>query len=120
METPQDKNALIHNLYLRSKNQESTSKYFKSCISEVLLPTGLRGKLSLAMDVNNADLVEEIQNQMNIHGSKLLDIIVIQSQENEVTYKNYFEKASYDVRNLVGPNKFQKFMYQMEIRHNES
>ena len=74
-------------------------KFFKSCVSEGYIPNGMKSKFDLAMDVNNADLVEDIQNQMNIHGSKLLDIIVIQSQENEVTYKNYFEKAK-------GPNQF--------------
>ena len=99
METPQDKKALVHNLYLRSKNQEATSNYFKSCISEGLLPIGLRGKLNLAMDVNNADLVEEIQKQMNIHGSKPLNILYIQSQENKI---NYLNKVSIDRDSLFG------------------
>ena len=43
----------ITSQYLKIQNQMSKSKFMKSCISEGLLPNGVRGNFSLAMDVNN-------------------------------------------------------------------
>ena len=37
-------------------------KFFESCLSEGLMPNGLRGTFNLALDVNDEEFVEEIQN----------------------------------------------------------
>ena len=57
--------------------------FLKSCVSEGLLPKGLGGKFSLALDVNNEPFVVQIQNMADIHSSGLLDKIFIQSQMEE-------------------------------------
>ena len=73
----------ITSQYLKIQNQMSKSKFMKSCISEGLLPNGVRGNFSLAMDVNNFDLVQSIEEEMNFHSSRVLDMIYIHSQELE-------------------------------------
>jgi hypothetical protein len=63
-------------------NQQKV-KFFKSCISEALIPKGLKGKFNLAMDVNDRVFVVKTQSLINETSSRLLDLIFDQTCEKE-------------------------------------
>ena len=87
MERNEGWEAGILSMYLKIQFQMSKSKFLKSCISEGFLPNGVRGCFSLAMDVNNQGLIQSIEEEMDIHSSRLLDRIYIHSQELEIQLK---------------------------------
>ena len=87
MERDEGWEAGILSMYLKIQFQMSKSKFLKSCISEGFLPNGVRGCFSLAMDVNNQGLIQSIEEEMDIHSSRLLDRIYIHSQELEIQLK---------------------------------
>ena len=87
MERGEGWEAGVMSMYLKICLQMSNSKFLKSCISEGFLPNGVRGCFSLAIDVNTQDLIQSIEEEMDIHSSRLLDRIYIHSQELEIQLK---------------------------------
>ena len=62
---------------------QQNSKFLFSCISEGLIPKGLRIKLNLAKDVNNEEFCNEINDVVDEASSKILDIIYAKQIEIE-------------------------------------
>ena len=70
-------------------DEKQTVKYFFSCVSEGLIPCGLRKPFNLAKDVNDIEFVQSVQNECDIQSSRLLDLFLKQRQKrlNEATVK---------------------------------
>ena len=66
---------------------QQNSKFLLSCISEGLIPKGLRLKLSLAKDVNNEEFCNEINDVIDEANSKILDILY--SKQIEIETKSF-------------------------------
>ena len=49
-------------------------KFFESCLSEGLIPKGLRGTFNLALDVNDEEFVNKAQKIMDDKASRLMDL----------------------------------------------
>ena len=54
-------------------------RFFESCVSEGLMPKGLRGTFNLAMDVNDEEFVKNIQNVMDEKSSRILVLAFLQT-----------------------------------------
>ena len=80
MERIEDWKTEVSNLYLKCRRQKLKSEFFRSCVSEGLIPNGVKGKFNLAMDVNNQDFVQSIEEEMDFHSSRILDLLLIHSQ----------------------------------------
>ena len=70
----------LQKLYLKVCQQSSKTKFLKSCVSEGLIPDGVKCNFNLAMDVNNQQLVQSIEEEMDFHSSRLLDRMYTHSQ----------------------------------------
>ena len=66
---------------------QQNSKFLLSCISEGLIPKGLRLKLNLAKDVNNEEFCNEINDVIDEANSKILDILY--SKQIEIETKSF-------------------------------
>ena len=75
MERIEDWKTEVSNLYLKCRRQKLKSEFFRSCVSEGLIPNGVKGKFNLAMDVNNQDFVQSIEEEMDFHSSRILDLL---------------------------------------------
>ena len=69
-------------------------KFLFSCISEGLIPEGLRCKINLARDVNDVTFVNEVQESLNNGNSRLLDVMYNQTVDIVVKYSE--KVASYE------------------------
>ena len=75
MERIEDWKTEVSSLYLKCRRQKLKSEFFLSCVSEGFIPNGVKGKFSLAMDVNNQDFVQSIEEEMDFHSSRILDLL---------------------------------------------
>ena len=55
--------------------EKENTIFLQSCISEGLIPLGLRKSFNLAIDVNDSDLVQMIKKECDENSSRLLDLI---------------------------------------------
>ena len=69
-------NMCFRNLQIELQNE----KFLYSCISEGLIPFGLRSKVNLARDVNDVTFVNEVQAALNEGNSRLLDVTYYQTK----------------------------------------
>ena len=79
MERIQDQeylNKCFRNLQIELQNE----KFMYSCISEGLIPEGLRSKVNLARDVNDVTFVSEVQTAVNVGNSRVLDVLYDQTK----------------------------------------
>ena len=60
---------------LKLEKLKQNSKFLLSCISEGLIPNGLRFKFNLAKDVNNEEFCKELNDVIDEANSKILDIV---------------------------------------------
>jgi hypothetical protein len=74
------------------KLQKENEKFFKSCISEGLIPRGFQGNFNLAMDVNDENFVNETQKLLNEKASRLLDLVYRQTCDNVTNLKEHVEE----------------------------
>ena len=73
-------------------------KFLFSCISEGLLPEGLRYQLNLARDVNDVTFVNNVEGILNEGNSRLLDVVYQQTKD---TVKDFSDKVADFESNLV-------------------
>ena len=69
-------NKCFRNLQIELQNE----KFMYSCISEGLIPLGLRSKVNLARDVNDVTFVSEVQTALNEGNSRLMDVTYEQTK----------------------------------------
>ena len=72
-------------------------RFFTSCISEGLIPNGMKSSFNLAMDVNNKVLVDNIQNSLNYQASRILDTVKETSENNFIQLEEAFENLKEEV-----------------------
>ena len=60
-------------LYRKLVSYQQSTKFFASCVSEGLIPDGIRASMNLALDVNDAALFMEIKSECNNFSSRVLD-----------------------------------------------
>ena len=78
--------------YLDFQKERLNRNFFTSCVSEGFIPKGMRSKFNLARDVNNKNLIENIQDNLNVQGSRILNHC-LKSTENKCNqYFDIFEK----------------------------
>ena len=65
------------------QRNRSDFKFFNSCVSESLVPKGLRRSFNLARDVNENELIEELQEIVDTQSSKILNSM-LKSSENKL------------------------------------
>ena len=106
MEQIQDQqylNTSFRNLQIELQNE----KFLYSCISEGLIPLGLRSKVNLARDVNDVAFVSEVQTALNEGNSRMLDVLyektkaTVKKWDSEVT--KYLEFVCNESRGGGGP-----------------
>ena len=61
-------------------------KFFESCLSEGLIPKGLRGTFNLALDVNDEEFVNKAQKIMDDKASRLMDLAYEQIFKKEESF----------------------------------
>ena len=103
----------VSSLYLKSRHQMSKSQFFKSCVSEGLIPDGIKGKFNLAMDVNNQQLVKSMEEEMDFHSSRVLDKIYIGSQEMEAQLEIRQQEMIEGLRRTIPEIEIQNFASEM-------
>ena len=87
--------------HLESSLEKENTKFFKACISEGLLPKGLRATFSLAMGVNDVNLVNSMQNCVNMCASGRLDLIYKYAQRKQENLQYQLEEAAGTLSNLI-------------------
>ena len=65
-------------------------KFFNSCVSEGLIPKGIKSKFTLARDVNDEKIVKKIQDIVDDQGSKILDSFLMSAGENLKKFEEIF------------------------------
>ena len=91
----------IRKSFQKMSEERHIVKFLNSCVSEGLIPYGLRNPFNLANDVNNRDFVMEVQNECDLKSSRLLDIFL--KQRNlclETASKTYFNILHEAEKNL--------------------
>ena len=87
-------------MYLKNRIQMQTTNFLKSRISEGFLPKGLGVNFSLAMDVNDQELVTKIEQILDFQGSRILDALFIKSQSLEGHLEKQFEGLMAQLRSV--------------------
>ena len=87
--------------YLKIRLQMQTTNFLKSCITEGFLPKGLNVAFSLAMDVNDQELVTQIEQILDFQGSRILDTLFIKSQSLERHMERQYEELLAHLRRLT-------------------
>ena len=89
--TVQEMRGQIRKLLKQLGKLKQNSKFLFSCISEGVIPKGLKLGFNLANYVNNRDLVENIQKIMNDSNSRILDALYQQNIIKEEEIVNRIE-----------------------------
>ena len=89
-------------------------KFFKACISEGLLPKGLRSKFNLAIGVNDVNLVENIQKHVDMCASRRLDLIYKYSQQEQEKLFNQYVETVQILSESVPQNVINREICQMK------
>ena len=99
-------NSIFRNLQIELQNE----KFLFSCISEELIPEGLRARVNITRDVNDVTFVSEVQESLNVGNSRMLDIVYKQTK---VRMKYMSEQiANHEAllfRNLESVNNARKY-----------
>ena len=66
-------------------------KFFTSCVSEGLVPNGMKIKFNLAKDVNNEAFVKDIEKNLNYQASRILDTVKDNTEEKLKDLEESFE-----------------------------
>ena len=80
-------------------------KFLFSCISEGLIPEGLRNRINIARDVNDVTFVDNVQASLNEGNSRLLDVVYQQSKD---IVENLSDKVASFEASLSGEGVAQK------------
>lgn len=59
-------------------NEKQSVKFLTSCVSQGLIPKGLRKSFNLTLDVNDEEFVAKIQAECDQQSSRYLDLILAQ------------------------------------------
>ena len=77
-------------------------KFFTSCVSEGLVPNGMKIKFNLAKDVNNEAFVKDIEKNLNYQASRILDTVKDNTEEKLKDLEESFDKAKEEVFERYG------------------
>ena len=78
------------------------------------MPKGLGVKFSLAMDVNDQELVTKIEQILDFQGSRILDALFIKSQSLEGHLERQFEGLMAQLRSVCLETEVRSFLTQMK------
>ena len=120
MERDEGWKAGVASLYLKSSKLMSRTNFLKSCVSEGLVPDGIKGKLNIAIDVNNQQFIQSLEKEMDFHSSRVLDKVYIHSQEMEARLEIQQEEMMENLRRTVSENEIQGFIKHMKREHKNS
>ena len=76
--------------YWNMQRERNDFKFFNSCVSEGLIPKGLRSKFTLARQVNDEERIKDIQDIVDVQGSKILNSFLKSTEENLFKYEEEF------------------------------
>ena len=110
----EDKKARVAKSYVKSRIQMQKSNFLKSCISEGLLPKGVKMKFNLAMNVNDEELVAEIENSLDLASSRLLDSLYIDSQRLERQLELEYEESVAQLRSVCLEEAVRRILLQIK------
>ena len=101
--------------YLKIRLQMQTTNFLKSCITEGFLPKGLNVAFSLAMDVNDPELVTQIEQILDFQGSRILDTLFIKSQSLERTLERQYEEVMANLRRDCLEEEVRRYKNELEV-----
>ena len=79
------------------------------------MPKGLNVAFSLAMDVNDPELVTQIEQILDFQGSRILDTLFIKSQSLERTLERQYEEVMANLRRDCLEEEVRRFLIQMKV-----
>ena len=78
-------------LHFKLSSMQAKVKFLKSCVSEGLIPKGLRVHFNLAFNSQNDDLPKHIKSLVNENSSRILDQVynqsIIEADQLDVAYR---------------------------------
>ena len=83
--------------HLQFNLEKENLKFFKSCISQGLIPKGLRSSFNCARDVNDGQFIQEVQAILNNESSRKLDLILKQSLNKFQIIETKYENLKFDL-----------------------
>ena len=101
-------------LYTNRQLQASSVQFFRSCISQGLIPLGIRVHFNLAMDVNTEDFVQQIKRSCDKSASRKLDLIYAQAQKKLEKLEAEYEAAEIDLANSLTESVLRRFIVSMK------
>ena len=100
--------------FLSSRLQLERVKFLKMCVSEGLIPFGLRLKFNLAADVNDLEFVSNIQNNLSRQSSRLLDDFYVQSQKLLRRLEDKYDNVKLELSQEVLESEYKHIIIQIK------
>ena len=104
----------VSKAYLLSRMQYERVRFLRSCVSEGLIPRGLRSKFNLAGSVNNFELVRILENLLSKQSSKQLDLVYLHSQKELAKLENQYDDKKEILSTEVTQTDFKHIVIQIK------